>query len=123
VKVDNIGEAILRRGIGFVLVCATLLMGYWATNVVIATRFIDFFPADHHNVILSERFHSFGGAETLVLVLQVERRDIFNLATLKKVQKITQEVDWLPGVNHQEVFSLASYRVEYAQAVPGGADY
>src|SRR5260370_138505 len=95
-------------------------MAYWAATVNIATRFIDFFPAEHRNVMLAERFHSFGGAETLVLMLQVKRGDILNLATLKKIQNITQQVDWLPGVNHMEVFSLASYRIAYAQAVPGG---
>jgi uncharacterized protein len=122
VKLDNIGEAILRfrREIGIGLGVATLLMAYWATQVDISTRFIDFFPAQHRNVILAERFSQFGGDETLVLMLAVKRGDIFNLATLRKVQKITQEVDWLPGVIHQEVFSLASYRIAYAQAVPGG---
>lgn len=121
-KLDNFGEAILRfrREIGIGLGVATLLMAYWATQVDISTRFIDFFPAQHRNVILAERFSQFGGDETLVLMLVVKHGDIFNLATMRKVQKITQEVDWLPGVIHQEVFSLASYRIAYAQAVPGG---
>jgi predicted RND superfamily exporter protein len=122
VKLDNFGEAILRfrREIGIGLGVATLLMAYWATQVDISTRFIDFFPAQHRNVILAERFSQFGGDETLVLMLVVKHGDIFNLATMRKVQKITQEVDWLPDVIHQEVFSLASYRIAYAQAVPGG---
>jgi len=122
VKLDNIGEAILRfrREIGIGLGVATLLMASWATQVDISTRFIDFFPAQHRNVILAERFSQFGGDETLVLMLVVKRGDIFNLPTLRKVQKITQEVDWLPCVSHQEVFSLSSYRTAYAQAVPGG---
>jgi uncharacterized protein len=122
VKVNNIGKVVLRfRGaIGAVLIAATLFMGYWAAKVNISTRFIDFFPAEHRNVILAQRFHGFGGAQTLVLMLQVKKGDIFNLPTLRKVQEISKEVDWLPGVNHQEVFSLSSYRVAYAQAVPGG---
>ena len=122
VKLDNIGEAILRfrREIGIGLGVATLLMAYWATQVDISTRFIDFFPAQHRNVILAERFSQFGGDETLALMLVVKHGDIFNLPTLRKVQKITQEVDRLPGVSHQEVFSLSSYHTAYAQAVPGG---
>ncbi|HZY59095.1 MAG TPA: hypothetical protein VFE56_04990, partial [Candidatus Binataceae bacterium] len=121
-KVNNIGKVVLRfRGaIGAVLIAATLFMGYWAAKVNISTRFIDFFPAEHRNVILAQRFHGFGGAQTLVLMLQVKKGDIFNLPTLRKVQEISKEVDWLPGVNHQEVFSLSSYRVAFAQAVPGG---
>src|SRR5262249_4191745 len=48
--------------------------------------------------------------------------DIFNLATLRKIQEVTLEVDSLPGVNHQEVFSLSSYRLAYGQPVPGALD-
>lgn len=121
-KVSNIGEIVLRfrAFIGTLLIVATLFMAFAASKVDISTRFIDFFPADHHNVILSKQFHQYGGAQTLVLMLQVKHGDIFNLATLRKIQEISKEVDWLPGVNHQEVFSLSSYRVAYAQAVPGG---
>jgi len=31
-------------------------------------------------------------------------------------------VDVLPGVNHSQIFSLASYRTVYAEAVPGGVE-
>jgi predicted RND superfamily exporter protein len=122
VTVDNVGEVVLcfRREIGIALVAASLFMAYWAVKVNISTRFLDFFPADHHNVILSEQFHGFGGDETLVLMLQVKKGDIFNLPTLRKIHEITDKVDSLPGVNHLEVFSLSSYRIAYAQAVPGG---
>jgi predicted RND superfamily exporter protein len=122
VKYSNAGEIILgfRREIGAVLIAATLFMAYAAARVNISTRFIDFFPEQHKNVILAKRFHEFGGAQALVLMLQVKHGDIFNLDTLRKIQEISKEVDWLPGVNHQEVFSLSSYRVAYAQAVPGG---
>jgi len=122
VKCTSAGDVILgfRREIGAVLIAATLLMAYAAAKVNISTRFIDFFPAQHRNVILAKRFHEFGGAQALVVMLQVKHGDIFNLDTLRKIQEISKEVDWLPGVNHQEVFSLSSYRVAYAQAVPGG---
>jgi len=71
--------------------------------VTIGTRFVDFFPQHAHNVELYRRFHSYGGAQTLALMIQVKHGDIFNYATLKKIQDINNEVDRLPGVNHQEV--------------------
>jgi uncharacterized protein len=118
----DVGEPILRfrRAIGAVLIAATLLMAYAAAQVNISTSFIDFFPAEHNNVTLAKRFYGFGGAQTLILMLQVKQGDIFNLGTLRKIQKITGEVDLLPGVNHQQVYSLSSNRVSYAQVVPGG---
>ncbi len=118
----TVGEVIIRyrRGIGAIVVAATVFMAYAAARVKITTRFIDLFPAGHKNVVLTRRFHQFGGAQTLAVMLQVKRRDIFNLQTLRKIQEISREVDSLPGVNHQEVFSLSSYRVTYVKAVPGG---
>ena len=123
-KADGIGETILRfRGwIGFVLIGATLYSALGAAELKSSSRFIDFFPLRHRNVVLSERFQPFGSDQTVVLMVQVRKGDIFNSATLKKIRKITDEVDGLPGINHLEVFSLASFRTVYAQAVPGGID-
>jgi uncharacterized protein len=121
-KFGSVGETVLRfrRAIGVALACATLFMAFTALKVKVSTSFIDFFPAEHENVILAKRFHEFGGAQTLVLMLQVKQGDIFNLDTLHKIRNMSEEVDWLPGVNHNEVFSLSSDRVAYADAVPGG---
>jgi len=52
-------------------------------------------------------------------MVEVKDGDIFNLPTLKIIQDLTRDVNRLPGVNHNEVFSLASYRVTFAKAVPG----
>jgi uncharacterized protein len=121
-RFNNVGGAVLRFGreIGAALIAVTALMAYAAAKVNISTQFIDLFPAQHKNVLLSKQFGRFGGNQSLVLMLQVKRGDIFNVETLRKIQKITEEVDWLPGVNHMEVFSLSSERVAYAQEVPGG---
>jgi uncharacterized protein len=122
VKVENVGEAVLRfrSRIGAALIAATLFMAYAATSVNISTQFIDFFPTQHKNVVLAKRFHQFGGVQTLVLMLQDKKGEIFNIPTLRMIQELSKEVDRLPSVNHQEVFSLAFYRVTHAQAVPGG---
>ena len=61
----------------------------------------------------------YGGAQTLAVMVQVKHGDIFNLDTLQKIQDIQRDVDKLPGVDHNEVLSLASYRVSYAEATPG----
>lgn len=61
----------------------------------------------------------YGGAQTLAVMLRVKHGDIFNYSTLQKIEDITRAVNILPGVNHNEVFSLASYRVAFARAVPG----
>jgi predicted RND superfamily exporter protein len=110
----------LRKPIGLILVTITIFMGYWAIHLPIATRFEDLFPAKHPNTLLYRQFRrQYGGAQTLVMMVRVKNGDIFNFKTLHDIQDTTNEVDKLFGVNHNEVFSLASYRLLYARALPG----
>jgi len=118
----GIGRYILqfRVLLGLFLIAVTILMAYWAARVRIATRFENFFPSNHPNTLLYRQFHiHYGGAQTLALMLRVKNGDIFNYTTLQKIEDITRAVNILPGVDHNEIFSLASYRVAFAKAVPG----
>ncbi len=116
-----IGRTVLRYRlpIGIVLLAFTGYMAYCATHVIIATRFVDFFPRNHPNVKLYHEFERYGGAQTLTIMVQARRGGIFNIDTLTKIQKITFALDKFPGVAHQSIRSLASFRVTYAVALPG----
>ncbi|HKV55266.1 MAG TPA: MMPL family transporter, partial [Candidatus Binataceae bacterium] len=119
----SIGSSILefRVPIGLALIAVTIFMAYSAAHVRIATRFENFFPSKHPDTLLYRDYHRhYGGAQTLAVMLRVRRGDIFNYRTLLKIQDVTRAVNILPAVNHNEVFSLASYRVAFAKAVPGG---
>ncbi|HTW88867.1 MAG TPA: MMPL family transporter [Candidatus Binataceae bacterium] len=116
------GDLLLRyrQPLALAFLAITLFMGYWALHVRFATRFEDLLPARHPNVKLYREFEdSYGRAQTLVVMLRVKQGDLFNPATLRKVQDLTFAINRLAGVNHNEVFSLASYRVVYAHTVPG----
>jgi uncharacterized protein len=118
----GIGRTILqfRIPIGLILIAVTIFMAYWAFRVRIATRFENFFPSNHPDTLLYRQFHvHYGGAQTLALMLRVKHGDIFNFSTLHKIQDISRAVNILPGVDHNEVFSLSSYRVSFAKAIPG----
>ncbi|HEX3408695.1 MAG TPA: MMPL family transporter [Candidatus Binataceae bacterium] len=118
----GLGKYILqfRAPIGLVLIAVTAFMGYWAANVRIATSFENFFPSSHPNTLLYRHFqYQYGGAQTLYLMMRVKHGDIFNVKTLTKIQDATADVNILPGVDHNEIFSLASYRVAFSRAVPG----
>jgi predicted RND superfamily exporter protein len=109
-----------RKPLAGILIAITVFMAYWAVHVPIATRFEDLFPGRDPNVLLYRQYRrQYGGAQTLVLMLRVRKGDIFNMKTLGVIQDLTRKVDVLTGVNHNEVFSLASYRVIYARAMPG----
>lgn len=118
----GLGKYILqfRAPIGLVLIAITAFMGYWAAHVRIATSFENFFPSNHQNTLLYRKFQNqYGGAQTLYVMLRVKQGDIYNVQTLTKIRDITDDVNILPGVDHNQVFSLSSYRVTFSRAVPG----
>jgi predicted RND superfamily exporter protein len=117
----RIGDFVLRFRaiIGGILLLISAILGYYCTKVNVATKFDDFFPINHPNVQLYHQWQKYGGAQTLSVMIQVKDGDIFNYSVLKKIQDIQYDVDKLPGVDHNEVLSLASYRVSYAEATPG----
>jgi predicted RND superfamily exporter protein len=116
-----IGEFILkyRAPIGILLLAITAYFGYGVSKLTIATSFVDFFPRNHPYVQLYHDYGRYGGAQTLTLMVQVKRGDIYNHVALKKIQDINYDVDLLPAVNHQSIRSLASFRVTYVTALPG----
>ncbi|MGH8013354.1 MAG: hypothetical protein ACREQ4_12730, partial [Candidatus Binataceae bacterium] len=123
VKLTNlrVGEFVLRFRaiIGITLLVITAIAAYYCTRVTIQTNFDDFFPKSHPDVQLYQKWQKYGGAQVLAVMIQVHDGDIFNETTLHKIQGIQNDVNKLPGVDHNEVLSIASYRVSYAEASPG----
>lgn len=117
----KVGDWVLRFRVlvGGILLAISAVALYYCTKVNIATKFDDFFPSYHPNVQLYRNWHKYGGAQTLSVMIQVKDGDIFNAKTLQKLHDIQDDVDKLPGVDHNEVLSLASYRVSYSEASPG----
>src|ERR1700747_359036 len=115
----GLGRFILdhRLRIGLILIAITAFMAWEAAHVRIATRFENFFPSQHPDTLLYRKYQiHYGGAQTLIMMVRVKNGDIFNYNVLKKIRDITHDVNILPGVDHNEVFSLASYRVSFAKA-------
>jgi predicted RND superfamily exporter protein len=121
----NLGKIVIkwRRLIAAVLLAITLFMAYQATKIRIATRFVDLFPGNHPYSRLYEQYGQYGGADTTTFMIEVKHGDIFNTATLKKLQDVQYAANVLPLVNHNEVFSLASYLTYYVKASPGTVEY
>ena len=93
-----IGKIVLRHRalIGIILLAITAYAGYETSRVRIGTSFVDFFPRTHPNVELYHEFERYGGAQTLTVMVEVKRGDIFNTNTLQKIQDISFAFDQLP---------------------------
>jgi uncharacterized protein len=116
-----IGKIVLRYRalIGIFLLAITAFSIYETSRVRIGTSFVNFFPRNHPYVEIYHNFQRYGGAQTLTIMVEAKNGDIFNVPTLQKIQDITFAFDQLPGIVHQSIRSLASYRVTYAEALPG----
>jgi predicted RND superfamily exporter protein len=124
-KQISLGKIVLewRRPIAAILLLITAFMAYEATHITIATRFIDLFPANHPFTRLTQKYARYGNADTTTFMIEVKHGDIFNIPTLQKIQDIQFAANVLRLVNHNEVFSLASYQTQYVKASPGTVEY
>ena len=76
----RIGDFVIRFRaiIGGILLLISAILGYYCTQVTVATKFDDFFPTNHPNVKLYHEWQKYGGAQTLTVMVQVKNGDIFN---------------------------------------------
>ena len=107
----KLSEFIIEKRIWVLIVIAliTLFFIYEVRGLKIYTKYADLLPQGHkyikvHNDIRS----SFGGANTVIMVLQVREGDIFNPTTLQKIRNITDELYFIPAVDRFKIMSIAT---------------
>ncbi len=99
----------------------TAFFGYHASSVEMYSQFADLLPQKHPYIeAYNHHRETFGGANIVTLVLQVEEGDIFTTETLKKVRYLTDQVDQITGVDHNQVASLAHIKIRNIKTLPGG---
>lgn len=85
----------------------TLVFAAALPKLRIYSDFSDLLPQEHSYIQTYNRIkENFGGANMIVMAIEVEQGTIFNNDTLKLVHEATQGVDNLPSVNHNLVSSL-----------------
>ena len=101
---------------GSILILIGLLTAFFLYECTFLTMKADFnslLPQKHpfikvHNMIRN----IFGGANQVLIMVQVRNGDIFNQKTLEKVQWITREAEKIPGVDPYKIRSLASSKLK-----------
>lgn len=85
----------------------TLLFSLALPKLRIFSDFSDLLPQNHAYIKVYNRIkENFGGANMIVMAIEVEKGTIFNDETLKLIHEATQGMDSLPSVNHNLVSSL-----------------
>ncbi|MEY2633671.1 MAG: hypothetical protein RIR00_2325, partial [Pseudomonadota bacterium] len=85
----------------------TLLFSLALPKLRVYSDFSDLLPQNHGYIKVYNRLkENFGGANMIVMAVEVEKGSIFNDESLALIHQATQGLDSLPGVNHNLVSSL-----------------
>jgi predicted RND superfamily exporter protein len=95
------------RSVLLVIAALTLLFAMRIPALKIYTDFADLLPQEHPYIQLHNGIKdTFGGANVLVIGIEFTDGDLFSSENLATIDRVTQAVDSLPGVNHNLVSSL-----------------
>jgi len=110
-----------RHPVSIIVLLVTALFAYWGFQLQLVTSFGDLLPQDHEYIKIHNRFSgSFGGANNIMIMLEVKDGTIFNPETLNKIWKMTTGLDKVYGVNHNQIDSIAHRTVRYLKVAAGG---
>ena len=86
---------------------ATVFFAVQIPGLKMYSDFADLLPQSHPYIQLhNEIKDNFGGANVIIVGVEVEQGDIFTNEALQLIHHVTQSVDELPGVNHNLVTSF-----------------
>ncbi len=101
----------------------TVFFGYHARKIEMYTAFSDLLPKDHPFIRVHDKYRKvFGGANLVLLSIEVRDGDIFNFATLTKIKRLTEILERTPGANNYQIFSIARQKVKDVRATSWGIE-
>lgn len=103
-------------------IIATVFFTVGLRDVELRTIFSDLLPKDDPFVQVFKDHPNFGNPLTVTVMLQRKDGDIYNPETLAKVWQMTRDIDLSPGVDHDQILSIATEKARYAEATPFGID-
>src|SRR5947208_16698638 len=117
------GERLLdyRHPVMAVVLVITGIFAYWSFQLKLETSFGDLLPQSHPFVQVHNKYAgTFGGANNIQLMVEVKDGNIFTVSTLDRIYKITEEMDRVYGVNHNQIDSTGHRTTRYLRAQAGG---
>ena len=118
----RIGATLIRNRIPILIITGlfTAFMAYKASELRMSTAFNDLLPYRHPFVQVHFKFaNQFGGANNINIMLLVKKGDVFNKEILKKIFDMTQAMDRVTGVNHDQVASIGHRTTRYLTVLGG----
>jgi uncharacterized protein len=118
-----LGERLIdyRHPVMIVVLIITAYFAYLSFQLKLETSFGDLLPQSHPFVQIHNKYAgTFGGANNVQLMVEARDGDIFNVPTLVRIYKITEEMDRVYGVNHNQIDSIGHRTTRYLKAQSGG---
>ena len=118
----RLGATLIQRRIPVSLISIffTAIMAYYASGISMSTSFSDLLPYRHPFVQVHTRFAAqFGGANNVNVMLTVKDGDVFTKEVLKKIYDMTQAMDRIYGVNHDQIESVGHRTTRYLTVLGG----
>lgn len=99
----------------------TLVFAAFASRLELISRFDEQLPQNHPFIkVHSEYAPTFGGANTIMIMVEVKDGTIFTQETLTKIFEMTQRLDRVYGVNHDLINSIAHRTNRRVRMLSGG---
>lgn len=111
-----------RKIVLLVILAITAFFAYQIPAVRMSSDFADLLPQEHPYIQLHNSIRdTFGGANIIVLALEVEQGTIFTNDTLDRIHRLTQKLDEVSNINHNLVTSLTHRNTRKIWLTPEGA--
>jgi predicted RND superfamily exporter protein len=102
-----------------VLLTAFFAMGL--QRIEVRTIFSDLFPREHPFVQTFRDHPNFGNPLTLtIMVKRKDGADLYQRDTMQKIWDISREIDLAPGVDHDQILSIATEKARYTVVTADG---
>jgi predicted RND superfamily exporter protein len=103
------------------VILVTVWFGWHASRLSMITSFGDLLPQSHPFIKIHNRYaKNFGGANNVVLMFEVEDGHLFDVERLGQIYLMTEEVDKIYGVNHNQIDSIGHRTTRHLAVAAGG---
>ena len=111
-----------RKWVLAIIFAITAFFAWQIPSVEMLSDFADLLPQEHPYIKLHNSIRdTFGGANIIILALEVEEGTIFTNDTLDRIHRLTQKLDEVSNINHNLVTSLTHRNTRKIWLTPEGA--
>ncbi len=110
-----------RRVVLAIILAVTAFFAAQIPAVRMLSDFADLLPQEHPYIKLHNSIRdTFGGANIIIVAVEVEEGTIFTNETLDRIHRITQKLDSITNINHNLVTSLTHRNTRKIWLTPDG---